>query len=37
MAKGETLINDTCKQKKLNRVTLNREDNENGFQNNTSN
>ena len=31
-AKSETLVNNTCKQKKLNRVMLNGEDNENGIK-----
>ena len=29
-AKSEALVNDTCKQKNLNRVMLNGDDNENG-------
>ena len=37
MAKNEALVNNTCKQKKLNRVILNGDDNENGFKTNRSN
>ena len=36
-AKSEALVNNTCKQKKLNRVMLNGDDNENGFKTNRSN
>ena len=36
-AKSKALINNTCQQKKLNRVMLNGEDNENGFKTNRSN
>ena len=36
-AKSEALVNDTYKHKKLNRVMLNRDDNENGFKTNRSN
>ena len=36
-AKSEALVNNTRKQKKLNRVMLNRDDNENGFKTNRSN
>ena len=32
-----SLVNNTCKQKKLNRVMLNWDDNENGFKTNRSN
>ena len=31
-AKSEALVNNTCKQKKINRVMLNGDDNENGFK-----
>ena len=34
-AKSEALVNNTCKQKKLNRVMLNGDDNENGFKTNS--
>ena len=37
IAKSEALVNNTCKQKKLNRVMLNGDDNENGFKTNRSN
>ena len=37
MATSEALFNNTCKQKELNRVRLNGEDNENGFKTNRSN
>ena len=36
-AKSEALVNNTCKQKKLNRVMLNGEGNENGIKINKSN
>ena len=36
-AKSEALVNNTYKQKKLNRVMLNGDDNENGFKTNRSN
>ena len=36
-AKSEALVNNTCKQKKLNRVMLNGNDIENGFKTNRSN
>ena len=36
-AKSEALVNNTYKRKKLNRVMLNRDDNENGFKTNRSN
>ena len=36
-AKSEALVNNTCKQKKFNRVMLSWEDNENGFKTNRSN
>ena len=36
-AKSEALVNNTCKQKKLNRVTLNGKGNENGIKINRSN
>ena len=36
-AKSEALVNNTCKQKKLDRVMLNGDDNENGFKTNRSN
>ena len=36
-AKSEALVNNTCNQKKLNRVMLNGDDNENGFKTNRSN
>ena len=36
-AKSEALVNNTCKQKKLNRVMLNGDGNENGFKTNRSN
>ena len=36
-AKSEALVISTCKQKKLNRVMLNADDNENGFKTNRSN
>ena len=35
--KSEVLVNNTCKQKKLNRVMLNGDDKENGFKANRSN
>ena len=36
-AKSEALVNNKCKQKKLNRVMLNGNDNENSFKTNRSN
>ena len=33
-AKSEALVNNTCKQKKLNRLILKGDDNENGFHQN---
>ena len=36
-AKSEALVNNTYKQKNLNRVMLNRDDGENGFKTNGSN
>ena len=36
-AKSEALVNNTYKQKKLNRAMLNRDDNENGFKTYRSN
>ena len=36
-AKSEALVNNTYKQKELNRVFLNGDDNENGFKTNRSN
>ena len=36
-AKSEALVDNTCKQKKLNRVMLNGDDNENGFKTDRSN
>ena len=36
-AKSEALVNNTYKQRKLNRVILNGDDNENGFKTNRSN
>ena len=36
-ANSEALVNNTYKQKKLNRVMLNGDDNENGFKTNRSN
>ena len=36
-AKSEALVNNTCKQKKLNRVMLNESENENGIKINRSN
>ena len=36
-AKSEALVNNTCKQKNLNRVMLGRDGNENGFKTNRSN
>lgn len=36
-AKGEPLVNNTSEQKKLNRLMLNGEDNENGLKTNRSN
>ena len=35
--KSEALVNNTCKQKNLNLVMLNGDDNENGFKTNRSN
>ena len=36
-AKSEALVNNACKQKELNLVMLNGDDNENGFKTNRSN
>ena len=36
-AESEALVNNTCKQKKLNRVMLNGDDNKNGFKSNRPN